>query len=98
MNKAANSRDEWEDDEGLDLRHFAAVIYRRKWSILALACVVSLLTALAVFAMTPIYRASAIVHIQSEQANVLSIDFGIVIRVGHQELSEHAEESGQADH
>jgi capsular exopolysaccharide synthesis family protein len=82
MNNAANSRDEWEDDEGLDLRHFAAVIYRRKWSILALACVVSLLTALAVFAMTPIYRASAIVHIQSEQANVVSIEevYGIDAR------------------
>ncbi len=82
MDKAANSRDEWEDDEGLDLQHLWAVIYRRKWSILALAFVVSLLTGLVVSAMTPVYRASAIVHIQSEKANVVSIEevYGIDAR------------------
>jgi len=74
MDKSANSDDEWEDNEGLDLHHVWAVIYRRKWSILTLASVVTLLTALAVYAMTPIYQATAIVHIQSEQANVVSIE------------------------
>ena len=82
MDKAANSRDGWEDDEGVDLRNFGAVIYRRKWSVLALVCAVTLLTALIVNAMTPVYRASAIVHIQSEQANVVSIEevYGIDAR------------------
>jgi len=74
MDKSANSDDEWEDNEGLDLLHLWAVIYRRKWSILTLAFVASLLTALVVSAMTPIYQATAIVHIQSEQANIVSIE------------------------
>jgi len=41
---------------------------------LSLAFVVTLLTALVVYAMTPVYRATALVHIQSEQANIVSIE------------------------
>lgn len=82
MDKAANSLDEWEDDEGIDLQHYWAVIYRCKWPILALVCLASLLTWLVVYAMTPVYRASTIVHIQSETANVVSIEevYGIDAR------------------
>lgn len=82
MDKSANSGDEWEDNDGLDLIHLWAVIYRHKWSILTLAIVASLLTAMVVYVMTPVYRATAIVHIQSEQANIVSIEeiYGIDAR------------------
>jgi capsular exopolysaccharide synthesis family protein len=82
MNREANSRDKWEDDQGIDLQYLWAVVYRHKWSILAMACVVTLLAGLVVYAMTPVYRATAIVHIQSEKANVVSIEevYGIDAR------------------
>jgi len=82
MDKSANNDEQWEGNDGLDLVHVWAVINRRKWSILTLAFVVSLLTGLIVYAMTPVYQASAIVHIQSEQANIVSIEevYGIDAR------------------
>lgn len=68
-------QEEWElDDEGIDWRKTWATVSRRKWAILSLAFVVTLLTAVIVFAMTPIYSATALVHIQPEQANVISIE------------------------
>ena len=82
MDKLANNDEQWEGNDGLDLVHVWAVINRHKWSILTLAFVVSLLTALIVYAMTPVYQAKAIVHIQSEQANIVSIEevYGIDAR------------------
>ena len=50
------------------------VINRRKWAIIGLALTVGLLTTLVVFAMTPIYRASATLLIESQEANVVSIE------------------------
>jgi succinoglycan biosynthesis transport protein ExoP len=65
--------DDWEADDKVDLRHYWNVINPRKWSIIGLAVAMGLLTALVVFAMTPIYRASATVLIESQPANVVSI-------------------------
>ncbi len=64
----------WDVDEPLDLRHYWNVINRKKWAILGLAVAVGLLAALIAFAMTPIYRASATILIESQQANVVSIE------------------------
>ncbi len=61
-------------DEQVDLRFYWNVINRRKWAILGLAVAVGLLSALIAFAMTPIYRASATILIESQQANVVSIE------------------------
>ena len=63
---------EWEQE--VDLRHYWSVISRNKWAILGLSGAASLLAALIVFAMTPIYQASATVLIESQQANVVSIE------------------------
>ena len=65
--------DDWETGDEIDLRHYWNIINRRKWSILGLALAVGLLTTLVVFAMTPIYRASVTLLIESQQANVVSI-------------------------
>ena len=68
-------REEWElEDNPIDWRQHLNTLNRRKWSILSLAFIVTLLTALVVFAMTPIYSATALVHIQPNQANVVSIE------------------------
>src|SRR5207249_8705311 len=55
------------------LRHYWSIVNRRKWSIIGLALAVGLLTTLVVFAMTPIYRASATLLIESQAPNVVSI-------------------------
>src|ERR1700681_3651656 len=65
--------DDWENGEAVDLRHYWNIINPRKWSIIGLAVAVGLLTTLVVFAMTPIYRASATLLIESQAANVVSI-------------------------
>src|ERR1700682_6611754 len=60
--------------DGIDWRYRWNIINRRKWSIIGLALAVGLLTTLVVFAMTPIYRASAMLLIESQAANVVSIE------------------------
>src|SRR5450755_493592 len=71
LTKAAD--DDWETGDAIDWRHYWNIINRRKWSIIGLAVAVGLLTTLVVFAMTPIYRASATLLIESQAANVVSI-------------------------
>ena len=67
--------EEWElDDDGIDWRQLWNTVSYRKWAILSLAFIVTLLTALVVYAMTPVYSATALVHIQPNQANIVSIE------------------------
>ncbi|HEY6458480.1 MAG TPA: polysaccharide biosynthesis tyrosine autokinase [Steroidobacteraceae bacterium] len=56
-----------------DVRDYWKIINHRKWSIIGLAVAVGLLTTLVVFAMTPIYRASTTLLIESQTPNVVSI-------------------------
>lgn len=72
-NSAILVDDAWETGDDIDLRYYWNIVNRRKWSILGLALVVGLLTTLVVFAMTPIYRASATLLIESQAPNVVSI-------------------------
>ncbi|MFK8030326.1 MAG: GumC family protein [Gammaproteobacteria bacterium] len=72
------------DDEGINWRYIWTVINRRKWAILFLAFAVTLLTSMIVYAMTPVYSATALVHIQSEQANVVSIEEVYGVDTRHQ--------------
>src|SRR5437763_13026191 len=65
--------EDWETGDEIDLRQYWSIINRRKWSIIGLALAVGLLTTLVVFAMTPIYRASATLLIESQAPNVVSI-------------------------
>ncbi len=66
--------DDWDAGDDIDLRHYWNVIRRRLWSILGLALTVGILATLIVFAMTPIYRASATLLLESQDANVVSIE------------------------
>jgi len=65
--------EDWETGDEIDWRYYWSIINRRKWSIIGLALAVGLLTTLIVFAMTPIYRASATLLIESQAPNVVSI-------------------------
>src|SRR5258708_35160311 len=65
--------EDWETGDGIDWHYNWSIINRRKWSIIGLALTVGLLTTLLVFAMTPIYRASTTVLIESQAPNVVSI-------------------------
>src|SRR2546421_304356 len=65
--------EDWETGDEIDWRYYWSIINRRKWSIIGLALAVGLLTTLVVFAMTPIYRASTTLLIESQAPNVVSI-------------------------
>lgn len=67
-------REGWGREDDLDLRHYWNVIDRRKWAILGLACVVSVITLLVCLAITPIYQATATLMIESKGANLVSIE------------------------
>jgi capsular exopolysaccharide synthesis family protein len=62
------------DDEMVDLRQLWRVV-RQSWkSILGLSIIVSMLAALWVMRIDPVYRASATIMIESQEAKMLSID------------------------
>jgi len=61
-------------EEVIDLRHYWRVLMLHKWNIAGLSFVVTLFAALVAFSMQPVYRATATVLIESQQAKVLSIE------------------------
>jgi succinoglycan biosynthesis transport protein ExoP len=62
------------NDEVIDLRQYWGIINPNKWGIAGLAAVVVAATVVVVSAMTPVYEATATLLIESEQANVVSIE------------------------
>ena len=61
-------------DEVIDLRQYFAVINKHKWRIALLAIVITLTTVFAVTKVTPIYRATATLLIEADQAKAVSFD------------------------
>lgn len=61
-------------EEVIDLRQYLRTINRFKWGILGLALITSTLATLAVFSIKPVYQATATLLIESQQANVVSIE------------------------
>jgi len=66
--------DESIQDEEIDLLKLFFTILHYKWSILALAITVSVLASLWAYSLVPIYRATASLLIESEEAKVISIE------------------------
>ena len=60
--------------DNIDLRHYWRVLMLKKWSILALCVVLGLLASFVVYSLQPIYKATNTLLIESQQANVLSIE------------------------
>lgn len=63
-----------ESDDEIDLLKLWQTIWRRKWSIITLVLVVSLVAILVVFSITPIFRAAATLLIEQKSAKVVSIE------------------------
>jgi len=61
-------------EEEIDLRLYWAVISRKKWNIIFLAVLCSVLATLYVFSLTPIYRSTATLLLEKEAANIVSIE------------------------
>jgi len=66
-------RQEEQNDE-IDLLKLWNTVWHRKWSIITLVVVVTMVAILAVFAITPIYRAAATLLIEQKTAKVVSIE------------------------
>ena len=62
------------NEEEIDLSHYWGVISRRKWSILVLSALTTLLAALVVYSMTPYYKATATLLIEPQQSKLQSIE------------------------
>lgn len=58
----------------LDFIEYWRSITKRKWSIMAFGVMVAVLAAVAVFAMTPIYRSTVTLLIDASKSKVVSID------------------------
>ncbi|MEX2327429.1 MAG: Wzz/FepE/Etk N-terminal domain-containing protein, partial [Pseudomonadales bacterium] len=64
----------YEDDDEIDLLHYWHIVNRYKWSIAGLTGVVCLFAYVVTAAMTPIYQSTATLLIESQEANVVSIE------------------------
>tara|TARA_R110002049_G_scaffold40192_12_gene122715 strand:+ start:238 stop:2463 length:2226 start_codon:yes stop_codon:yes gene_type:complete len=62
------------DEDAIDLHHLWQVIRHNIWGILGLCLVVSLLTTLWVMRISPVYRASTTIMIESQEAKTVSIE------------------------
>jgi len=69
-----SSLDRLLQDDVIDLRQYWLTVMRHKWGILGFAFVATLLAALVVFTLEPVYRATATLLIESKQAKVVSIE------------------------
>ena len=70
-------RDYRDEDERADLARFSRYwngVRRRKWLILALTAAASVIAAVYALSITPIYLASTTILIESQPANVISIE------------------------
>ncbi len=62
------------DEDVIDLSHYFRVVNQSKWRILSLALVITFLVALIVLSLTPIYKATSSLLIESEETNIVSIE------------------------
>jgi succinoglycan biosynthesis transport protein ExoP len=68
------SKDQPLQDDVIDLRQYWLTLMRYKWGILGFSVIVTLLTAMVVLSLEPVYRATATLLIESKQAKVVSIE------------------------
>ena len=62
------------DEDIIDLSHYFRVVNQSKWRILSLALIITLLVALIVLSLTPVYKATSSLLIESEETNIVSIE------------------------
>ncbi|WP_415893557.1 GumC family protein [Neptuniibacter sp. PT8_73] len=84
-NKQNAAFDRLMQEDVIDLREYWLTISRHKWGILGFAFLVTLLTILIVFSMRPVYRATATLLIEAQEAQVVSIEEVYGLDSGNQE-------------
>jgi capsular exopolysaccharide synthesis family protein len=62
------------DDDFIDLGRLFRAVMRYKWGILGLAFAITLATGLIVSSMEPVYKASASIVLESQEANVVNVE------------------------
>ena len=60
-------------EEQIDLRDYFRVMFKRRWTIMAIFALVVLSVAVHTFTATPIYQASSRIVIEKENPNLVSI-------------------------
>lgn len=73
MNQSLVSTEIFEE-ETIDLREYWSVIRRHIWGIFGLSFAITILAIVIVFSLTPIYKASTTILLESQEANVVSIE------------------------
>jgi polysaccharide biosynthesis transport protein len=76
------------DDDFIDLGRLFRAVMRYKWGIMGLAFVITLATGLVVFSMEPVYKAAATIVLESEEANVVSVEQVYTLGTGNYEYSQ----------
>ncbi len=76
------------DDDFIDLGRLFRAVMRHKWAILALAFAITLATGLLVYSMEPVYKASASLVLESEEANVVNVEQVYSLGSGNYEYSQ----------
>ncbi len=74
MASAAPSVRPMQDEDIIDLRQIFHVLVSYRWPIIGFTLAVTLMAVLVVFSMTPVYKATAVLQIEQEQAKVVSIE------------------------
>ncbi len=62
------------NNDVIDFREYWNVVRRNFWSITGLAIAITLVAIVVVFSMSPVYRATSTIMIESQHANVVSIE------------------------
>ena len=76
------------DDDFIDLGRLFRAVMRHKWAILALAFAITLATGLMVYSMEPVYKASASLVLESEEANVVNVEKVYSLGAGNYEYTQ----------
>ena len=63
-----------QDEDVISLREIFHVLTAYRWAIAGFTLAVTLIAALVVFSLTPVYQATAVLQIEQEQAKVVSIE------------------------
>jgi polysaccharide biosynthesis transport protein len=76
------------EDDFIDLGRLFRAVMHYKWGVVGLAFAISLATGLIVFSMEPVYRASATIVLESEEANVVNVEQVYTLGAGNYEYTQ----------
>lgn len=62
------------DGDDIDLRQYLSVITRNKWSILTLSLIITVIAALYVYSLAPVFRATSTILLDPQRQNIVSIE------------------------